>query len=92
MNTIAQFGFGVWMLIAMCLVSVIYAALFAVQGGGRRFRVLCALTLALGSSTLASVCMGLAMSAASAARGLSRGEAKAVTGLITGWASRSPAA
>lgn len=84
MRTIAQFGFGVWMQIGICLVSVIYAALFAVRGGARRFRVLGALTAGLVFATAGSVCMGVAAAAASGARGLSASEPGAVAGLVGG--------
>lgn len=84
MRTIAQFGFSVWMLIGMCLVSVIYAALFAVRGGARRFRVLCALAAGLAFTTLGAVSMGVATAAASGAHVLSRGEPQALPQMIAG--------
>jgi hypothetical protein len=83
-RTIAQFGYGVWMLIAMCLVSVVYAALFAARGGARRFRVLCALAIGLTCATAAALCMGMAAAASGVARMLSRGEPVPLPQLVAG--------
>jgi hypothetical protein len=84
MRTIAQFGFGVWMFIGMCLVSVIYAALFAARGGARRFRVLCGLAAGLLFSNAAAFCMGATATAGSVARGLARGQPAPPAQIVTG--------
>jgi hypothetical protein len=59
LRTIAQFGLAVWMMILMCLVSLVYAAWFARRGGVRRLRVVIALSAGTFFTTLAGVLMGL---------------------------------
>jgi hypothetical protein len=84
MKTVAQFGFGVWMLLLTCALSLVYAGVFFVRGGSRRLRTLAALTVALCFTTLGSMSMGLAVAGRSAARGLEQGDAGAVPGLVMG--------
>jgi hypothetical protein len=86
MKTIAQFGFSVWMLILICVVSLLYAGVFFVRGGARRLRTLAALTVALCFITLAAMSMGLAIAGRSGAMGLDRGDADALPGMVMGMA------
>jgi hypothetical protein len=62
LKAMGQFGFPVWMLILMCLLSLGYATWFAWRGGARRLRVVIALSAGLFFTTLAAVLMGLVAS------------------------------
>jgi hypothetical protein len=59
MKAFAQFGFAVWMLILMCLLSLACAGWFASRGGARRLRVVIAVSTGAFFTTLAATFMGI---------------------------------
>jgi hypothetical protein len=86
LKALSQVGFTVWLLIASCLATLLYAGWFAVKGGARRLRVLGAMTLGTTFFTTAAVAMGLAVAGRGAVRALRDGDGgnKFVTHLIVG--------
>jgi hypothetical protein len=85
MKAIAQVGIPVWLLFISSLVTLAYAGLFATRRRVARLWVLGALTIASTFSTVAAVCMGLAMAGRSGAAMLADEAAgKAIASMVQG--------
>lgn len=84
MQILSQLGMAVWLQIAMCAVSLLFAGRFAWRSAPGRLAVVGAVAAASAFATLASVCMGLAMVGRAGAKLAAGGSANFVPSTFAG--------